>query len=416
MAFRWPRLAYFHFTGRNFQPVFGIACLLAWAVPIESLAQSPLLDALKSMAEQVAQDKIKAAPANSPPTQQSTSAPTTTPANARSSTEDWIDYDEISNFENNSPTAIENETAGMRQSAVGNILILHPFHTAPAFIEKTVSVNSANTSLEFSVRGHPLGDFLARVVAVPQTGQQKVLYEKTIVGNRGWYAESINLRRYQGQTVTLRFEGHATGWYFEYIGLDYFFIRENGGHVASQKKDGPSVADTSQARGQNSQTWASGSDAASLPDLIPSEVKVNTRAITGGDTISVAWKMVNKGDLETKASVTGLRLRLVGATDASADIALVQKIPTPALAPGKSVDMQLKVTAPAVSGKYQFLVIADNAKESILGQKDTKNDYAMSDAVSINCKAYISLDQPLVGDMEIVDGGGFADPRYSEGK
>jgi hypothetical protein len=43
MVFRWSRLAHFYFMGRNFQPVFGIVCLFAWAVPIESLAQSPLL-------------------------------------------------------------------------------------------------------------------------------------------------------------------------------------------------------------------------------------------------------------------------------------------------------------------------------------------------------------------------------------
>ena len=230
MALPW--LKPYRLMGRNARSVLGIVCLLAWLVPVESWAQGSLWDDLKAMATQVARDKIKSVPEaipNTLPSQQPAQAPITAPANARSLTADRIDYDKISDFSGQiNPTVFKNETAEMRQSATGNVLILHPFHDAPAVLEKTVAVNSANTSLEFSVRGHPVGDFLARVVAVSRTGKQDVLYEKTIVGNRGWYVESIDLSRYRGQSVTLRFEAHATGWHFEYVGLDYFFVQVDG--------------------------------------------------------------------------------------------------------------------------------------------------------------------------------------------
>jgi len=216
-----------------------IVGLLVSVTPVLSWAQSSLWNDLKAMAEQVVRDKIKPAPATitaTPPSQSPASSPATTSDNAPSSTVDRIEYDKISNnWNNNTPAIIENETAEMRRSGSGNVLILHPFQSTPAFIEKTITVGGSNTSLEFSVRGHPVGDFLARVVAVSQSGQQSVLYEKTIVGSHGWYAESIDLGRYRGQSVTLRFEVRATGWHFEYAGLDYFFVRGDANLPQSQQ-------------------------------------------------------------------------------------------------------------------------------------------------------------------------------------
>ncbi|MDP1680789.1 MAG: hypothetical protein Q8L39_03320, partial [Burkholderiales bacterium] len=213
--------------------------------------------------------------------QPSTPTQITTSGNARASTEDLIEYDRINEFleHNPNPAVIKKEIAEMLKSATGNVLIIHPFRNAPAVLEKTVSVNSTNTSLEFSVRGHPVGDFLARVVVVPRMGQQDVLYVKTIVGKRGWYAESIDLSRYRGQTVTLRFEAHATGWHFEYVGLDYFFVRGDG-NLATYNSD-----DTSTTRESTNSLVRIINERSITKDQVRRYLRSADIAITGTDVI-----------------------------------------------------------------------------------------------------------------------------------
>lgn len=170
----------------------------------------------------------------------------------------------------------------------------------------------------------------------------------------------------------------------------------------------PLMPASGQAEGATSQ-------AAGAPDLVPSEVKVTVQSITPGQAIRVSWTMTNIGDGRAKASATGLRLKPVGAVDGASDITLVREVPTPAIDAGRSIEMQgdVKSAAATPAGQYTVVVVADNSNPSTLGQKNSKNDYAQSSEVMVNCRGAISLGRPLVAAMKPVAGSGFVDPAYA---
>jgi hypothetical protein len=114
----------------------------------------------------------------------------------------------------------------MRNSGTSEVVTLHANPNAPAYLERRVSLGGGGASLLFAIRGHPRGDFLARVVVAPQVGEQQVIYEKVIVGQRGWYKESLSLAQFKDQTITIRLESHANGWYFEHAAIDYFYVQQ----------------------------------------------------------------------------------------------------------------------------------------------------------------------------------------------
>lgn len=149
---------------------------------------------------------------------------------------DFIDFDRFVDYTNQiAPTTLERETAEMRASAHGSVLVFHPFPSSPAVGERSLRVDSAATRLDFSVRGHRSGDFLARVVAVPAGGVAEVLWEGVVAGSRGWIRQSVDIGRFQTRNITLRFEAHATGWSFEYGLLDHFVVVRDGQRLAPSR-------------------------------------------------------------------------------------------------------------------------------------------------------------------------------------
>lgn len=201
-----------------------LSAILLPAPPIVSSAwgQQFLADELRRQAERVIGDVIRSVPSPQTPGGQSSGFQGGGP--------DRIEYDRLHDYTPDIDAAtLQGSTGEMRSSAYGRVLIIHPFPGGrPAVMERTTYLAGDHASLEFSVRGHPFGDMLVRVWATPEHGRSERIYEQTIVGRNGWYSESVDLARYRGQAVTVRFEVHATGWHFEYAALDAFFI-EGGG-------------------------------------------------------------------------------------------------------------------------------------------------------------------------------------------
>lgn len=199
--------------------VLGLSTIFLPAPPITTIAwgQQFLADDLRRQAERVIGDAIRSVPSSQAPSRQV--------AAFRGGGPDRIEYDRIHDYTPQiAARTLQNSTGEMRSSAFGKILIIHPFPSTPAVMERTAYLAGDHPSLEFSVRGHPRGDMLVRVWATPERGRSARIYDQTIVGRNGWQTESIDLARYRGQTVTVRFEVHATGWHYEYAALDSFFI------------------------------------------------------------------------------------------------------------------------------------------------------------------------------------------------
>lgn len=198
----------------------GLATILLPAPPIVSSAwgQQFLSDELRRQAERVIGDVMRAVSSRETPGGPSSGFPGGGP--------DRIEYDRLYDYTPDIDAAtLQSSTGEMRSSASGRVLIIHPFPGGrPAVMERTAYLAGEHSSLEFSVRGHPFGDMLVRVWAAPEQGRSERIYEQAIVGRNGWYTESVDLSRYRGRTVTVRFEVHATGWHFEYAALDSFFI------------------------------------------------------------------------------------------------------------------------------------------------------------------------------------------------
>ncbi|HOX26370.1 MAG TPA: caspase family protein [Candidatus Krumholzibacteria bacterium] len=131
---------------------------------------------------------------------------------------DFIDYDRIKtdprNFEN------IKELKGN-----GHWLVVHPVSgEEAAFLEKTVRLfPGTEATLEMATCG--LGDHVCRILVVPAGGQPSEIFRKLI--NGGPYQPiSLDLTRFAGQTITVRYECIANDWRYEHAGIDYFYVHQ----------------------------------------------------------------------------------------------------------------------------------------------------------------------------------------------
>lgn len=199
--------------------------------PVAS-GQQFLADELRRQAERVIGDVIRSVPLPQQPGGQQGSGQSSV---YRRRGPDRIEYDRIEDYTPQIDSAtFHNSTGEMLSSAFGNVLVIHPFTGGrPAVVERTAYLAGDRPSLEFSVRGHPLGDMLVRVWATPAGGRAEQIYQQTVVGSHGWQPVSLDLSRYRGQTVSVRLEVHATGWHFEYAALDAFYVEGGTQTVAA---------------------------------------------------------------------------------------------------------------------------------------------------------------------------------------
>ena len=160
-----------------------------------------------------------------PPRAAAITSNTAQSAAPRAAKGDFIDYDRISDFTPQIPPAtLQLESSEMRSSGTGAVMGLHPFPQAPCFIERAVSLSGGEPTLQLAVRGHLHGDFLARVLVVSHSGSTETIFEQVILGRNGWYHLALMLSKYRNSSFIIRFECHATGWSFEYVALDYFYV------------------------------------------------------------------------------------------------------------------------------------------------------------------------------------------------
>ncbi len=95
-----------------------------------------------------------------------------------------------------------------------NVLLLHPFEDkkTPASLERKWTVDAAKHTLKFSVAADDRGDWELRVlVNGKQVKQQPINHESP-----RWHDFSIDVGEHTGKEVTVRLEGHATGWAWEF--------------------------------------------------------------------------------------------------------------------------------------------------------------------------------------------------------
>lgn len=108
----------------------------------------------------------------------------------------------------------------------GNFLTIHPYSTLEeATLEYEVAVDTTSkTMLHYSISGHPRGNFRARISVTDEQGKQDFMMDSVI--GPGWIKDSINISHYRCQTVTIRFHAASNRgqWWFEYAGIDYFYV------------------------------------------------------------------------------------------------------------------------------------------------------------------------------------------------
>ncbi len=117
--------------------------------------------------------------------------------------------------------------AGMCPRRLGrtDILVLHPVdRTQPAVIQTVAKVPAEGTAhLAFGVASDRRGDFLLKVLV-----NDEVVREKLVNPKARWIAESIDLARFAGKSVTIRIENHANDWGRETAFLRSLSIGKNG--------------------------------------------------------------------------------------------------------------------------------------------------------------------------------------------
>jgi len=95
-----------------------------------------------------------------------------------------------------------------------NVLLMHPFpdKKTPTALERKLTVDAAKHSLKFAVAADDRGDWELVVKA-----DGKVLKKMPVNHEKPrWQEIGIDLGAYAGKEVTLRLEGHATGWSYEF--------------------------------------------------------------------------------------------------------------------------------------------------------------------------------------------------------
>ncbi len=95
-----------------------------------------------------------------------------------------------------------------------NVLLMHPFpdKKTPTSLERTLVIDSTKHTLKFAVASDDRGDWELVVKAGDEVlKKMPVDHEKP-----RWKELSVDLSAYAGKQVTLRLEGHATGWSYEF--------------------------------------------------------------------------------------------------------------------------------------------------------------------------------------------------------
>lgn len=95
-----------------------------------------------------------------------------------------------------------------------NVLLMHPFtKDKPSVLERKVKIEKTKMNkLSFFIAAHDQGDFELRVKVDGE------LVKKETIGHDGerWKHEQIDLSKYAGSEITLRLEGAANGWSYEF--------------------------------------------------------------------------------------------------------------------------------------------------------------------------------------------------------
>ena len=125
---------------------------------------------------------------------------------------------------------------------------------------------------------------------------------------------------------------------------------------------------------------------AASPDLVPQGVMVSPASVAAGGSITVNFTVANIGSGDAGSSVTGFRLGTSQTISPgrSGDIPN-SLVATRALAAGTSVQQSQTLTLPASipAGTYYVWVVVDDVVNSTLGQSNTTNDYAPSNALTV---------------------------------
>ncbi len=95
-----------------------------------------------------------------------------------------------------------------------NLLVMHPFEDkkTPSVLEQKLVIDTAHPRLKFAVASDDRGDWMAKVVVNGQVIKEvSVDHEKP-----RWKDVEIDLTNLAGKEATVRLEGHATGWAWEF--------------------------------------------------------------------------------------------------------------------------------------------------------------------------------------------------------
>jgi hypothetical protein len=95
-----------------------------------------------------------------------------------------------------------------------NVLLMHPFEDkkTPCALEQKLVVDAAHPKLKFSVAADDRGDWMVRVLVNGQAVKELAVDHE----QPRWRDVEIDLSAQAGKEVTVRLEGHATGWAWEF--------------------------------------------------------------------------------------------------------------------------------------------------------------------------------------------------------
>ncbi len=95
-----------------------------------------------------------------------------------------------------------------------NVLTMHPFEDkkTPAVLEQKLTIDPKKSKLKFSVAADDRGDWQLRVtVNGEEIKRQDIGHD-----NPRWKDVTIDLANYAGKEITVKLEGHPTGWAWEF--------------------------------------------------------------------------------------------------------------------------------------------------------------------------------------------------------
>jgi putative heme-binding domain-containing protein len=95
-----------------------------------------------------------------------------------------------------------------------NVLLMHPFEDkkTPCALEHKLVIDAAHPRLKFAVAADDRGDWMVRVVVNGQAVKELPVNHEA----PRWKDVVIDLSAHAGKEVTVRLEGHATGWTWEF--------------------------------------------------------------------------------------------------------------------------------------------------------------------------------------------------------